>query len=106
MAAKQGFRTTFGNWSWGTPEVDAKDACRQGLEAAVELGCPVLLHEYDLPDADRAWSLYRHRLWWKRLPSHLQPNLGLSSGRQDPIGGSQPMAGEGSFRPRNTSPGR
>lgn len=84
LANVYGVRVSFGNWAWGTPEVEHMDAYYDGFDAAVEYGCPVLLHEYDLPDVDKAWSLYRHRQWWQQLPSRLQRDMRIILGETGP----------------------
>lgn len=80
IAREYGYRTSFGNWAVGTPEVGLVDCYQDAIGEATKLGCPLLLHEYDLQGESQVWTLYRHRLWYSALPSWITKKLRIIIG--------------------------
>ncbi len=94
-ADNRGRRIVIGGFRTGVPEVDYWDAFTEGFEAAVEYGCPLLVHGTTWPGLDHTSTCLRHRLWWDRIPSHLRGRVRLIVGETGYDGALAGQTGHG-----------
>jgi hypothetical protein len=77
IMGSRGFRVVVGSFSVGNPELSYWQGFLPALEAALQFGGALALHEYAWPSLDHEWSWYllRHRKVYDGEPDHNWPGL-------------------------------